>query len=364
MTRATLIPVVLTAALVAVPMPKWTLGPFHRPAEAKPLLTPDPHSVFADPLRPAPVHWEALHTFNPAAIARDGKIYVLYRAEDSTGDMAIGGHTSRIGLAVSDDGLHFTRDPEPVLYPAEDDQKSREWEGGCEDPRIVESDDGTYVVTYTQWNRTTYDIGVATSRDLRHWTKHGPALAKAYGGKYANLKYKSGAILTKLSGGRLIAARLKGKYWMYWGEGQVSLATSDDLINWQPVEDSQGRPIALLEKRAGKFDSFLPEVGPPPVLTSRGIVMIYNGKNAEQDRDPKLAPNTYAAGQALFAADDPSRLLARLNQPFFAPELPFEKSGQYVAGTTFAEGLVRFHNRWFLYYGCADSLVGVAVTNN
>jgi predicted GH43/DUF377 family glycosyl hydrolase len=45
------------------------------------------------------------------------------------------------------------------------------------------------------------------------------------------------------------------------------------------------------------------------------------------------------------------------------PELPFEKTGQYGAGTTFAEGLVRFANKWFLYYGCADSLVGVVVAN-
>jgi lysophospholipase L1-like esterase len=41
-------------------------------------------------------------------------------------------------------------------------------------------------------------------------------------------------------------------------------------------------------------------------------------------------------------------------------ELPYEKTGQYAAGTTFAEGLVFFHGKWFLYYGCADSLVAVA----
>jgi predicted GH43/DUF377 family glycosyl hydrolase len=54
-------------------------------------------------------------------------------------------------------------------------------------------------------------------------------------------------------------------------------------------------------------------------------------------------------------------LLERTSQPFFQPEMPFEKSGQYAAGTTFTEGLVHFGEAWFLYYGCADSLVGVAV---
>ena len=109
------------------------------------------------------MHWEALHTFNPAAIVRDGKVYVLYRAEDDSGTMQIGMHTSRLGLAESEDGIHFTRTGEPVFYPAEDDQKAREWPGGVEDPRIVEREDGTYVLTYTQWNRETYSVGIATS---------------------------------------------------------------------------------------------------------------------------------------------------------------------------------------------------------
>ena len=176
------------------------------------------------------------------------------------------------------------------------------------------------------------------------------------------MKYKSAAIVTRLSHGRLIAARIHGKYWMYWGEGRISLATSDNLIDWQPIEDARGEPVALLEKRPGRFDSFLPEVGPPPVLTSKGIVMIYNGKNADANGDPGLPGSTYAAGQALFAGDDPARLLARTDAPFFQPELPWERSGQYVAGTTFTEGLVYFHKRWLLYYGCADSRVGVAIT--
>jgi beta-1,2-mannosidase len=66
-------------------------------------------------------------------------------------------------------------------------------------------------------------------------------------------------------------------------------------------------------------------------------------------------------GQAVFEPTDPAKLMARPNTPFFQPELPWEQSGQYAAGTTFAEGLVWFHERWLLYYGCADSRVGVAM---
>ena len=356
--------VVLPLTLLAVARPvsgDWIVGPFMRPNDA-PVITPDKTTLFNDPIRKAPVRWQALHTFNPAAVVRDGRIFVLYRAEDDTGTMRIGNHTSRLGLASSDDGVHFTRRPDPVFYPAEDSQQSREWPGGVEDPRIVEAEDGTYVLTYTQWNHATYSIGIATSRDLEHWTKHGPVFLGSANGRYDSLKYKSGGIVTRLHSDRLVAAKINGKYWLYWGEGVIRLATSTDLIHWTPEEDASGKPVEVLTRRPGHFDSGFPEVGPPPVLTDAGIVVIYNGKNDPEQGDPKLGANAYAAGEALFDAHNPGRLVSRTESPVLKPERPYEKTGQYVAGTTFAEGLVRFHNRWFLYYGCADSDVGVVAT--
>jgi predicted GH43/DUF377 family glycosyl hydrolase/lysophospholipase L1-like esterase len=340
----------------------WVIGPFARPTSGNPVVSPNAAVTFQDPIAKAPVQWEALHTFNPAAVVRKGKVVVLYRAEDNSGAMVIGGHTSRLGMAESGDGIHFKRLGEPVFYPAEDDQKTREWPGGVEDPRIVERDDGTYVLTYTQWNHETYSVGIATSRDLKHWTKYGPAFSGALGGKYANLKYKSAGIVTQLKDGRLIAAKIAGRYWMYWGEGSIKLATSDDAIHWTPVEDMHGNLVELLRPRPGHFDSTFPETGPPPVLTNAGIVMLYNGKNATEDGgDPALGPSAYAAGEALFEASNPAHLLTQTDKPVLKPELPYEKTGQYAAGTTFAEGLVFFRGKWFLYYGCADSLVAVAM---
>lgn len=339
----------------------WIIGPFTRPVSGNPVIAPNPQSTFTDPILKAPVAWEVLHTFNPAAIIRKGKICVLYRAEDNSGAMEIGGHTSRLGLAESSDGIHFKHRPDPVFYPADDDQKAREWPGGVEDPRIVESEDGTYVLTYTQWNRETYSVGIATSRDLEHWTKHGPAFLTAAGGKFTHLKYKSAGIVTRLEHGRLVAAKIDGYYWMYWGEGAIHLATSHDLIHWSPVDGPQGQPAELLRPRAGHFDSTFPETGPPPVLTGAGIVVIYNGKNATgTSGDPALGANAYAAGEALFDGKNPAFLLTQTAEPVLKPEQPYEKTGQYAAGTTFAEGLVYFHKQWFLYYGCADSLVAVA----
>jgi lysophospholipase L1-like esterase len=158
----------------------------------------------------------------------------------------------------------------------------------------------------------------------------------------------------------LIAAKISGRYWMYWGEGSIKLATSDDAIHWVPVEDMHGNLVELLRPRPGHFDSTFPETGPPPVQTNAGIVMLYNGKNAEEGGDPSLGPNAYAAGEALFEASNPAHLLTQTDKPVLKPELPYEKTGQYAAGTTFAEGLVFFRGKWFLYYGCADSLVAVA----
>jgi predicted GH43/DUF377 family glycosyl hydrolase len=348
-----------SAAVAAERAAGWRIEPFVRPSGMNPVIAPNKQSVVRNTMDGKPVHWEALHTFNPAAVVRNGSVYVLYRAEDDSGVMGIGLHTSRLGLAESGDGIHFTRRPEPVLYPNNDSEKEREWPGGCEDPRIVESPDGTYVLTYTQWNRKRTDAAIATSKDLVHWTKHGPALGVE--GKYAALSYKSAGMVTRVQGGRLKAARIGGKYWMYWGEGAIRLATSDDLIHWKPVEDARGEPVVVLAKRDGRFDSSFPETGPPPVLTARGIVVLYNGKNAENGGDPALGANAYAAGEALFAADAPAKLIARTDGPVFQPELAFEKTGQYAAGTTFAEGLVWFRNQWFMYYGCADSMVGVAI---
>jgi len=151
----------------------WMLGPFERAENAKPIISPTDQTSWQDPMSGRKVKWESMATFNPAAIVKDGKIHVFYRAEEKLGEKEIGGHTSRLGLAVSEDGVSYTRLKEPVFYPTDDSQKEFEWTGGTEDPRIVETADGLYVLTYTQWNREFPRLAVATSKDLKTWEKHG-----------------------------------------------------------------------------------------------------------------------------------------------------------------------------------------------
>lgn len=339
---------------------QWALAPFQRPADPQPVISPKSESVFLDPMSGKIVHWEANDTFNPAAVIKGDSVYVLYRAEDKSG-AGIGERTSRLGLASSVDGFQMKSYPQPVLYPGNDHQKEFEWPGGCEDPRVAVTEDGTYVMFYTQWNKKVPRLAVATSKDLLKWEKHGSVFRKAYNGKFFGIPSKSASIVTSLKNNKQVITKVKGKYLMYWGEKFINLATSDDLIHWTPEVDAKGDLASIVSPREGYFDSQLTECGPPAVLTKDGIVLLYNGKNEPGKKgDEKYTANTYAAGQVLFDKKRPGRVLARLDQPFFIPQESFEKSGQYPAGTVFVEGLVYFKNRWFLYYGCADSKVGVA----
>lgn len=349
----------LTLLMSALAADDWEIGPFLRPENVNPILSPDPSSIFNCPIRKTSVAWERAHTFNPAAVVKDGEVFLFYRAED--GNNGISKQTSRIGLATSRDGLHFSRHAAPVLYPDNDTMFQYEWPGGCEDPRIVTVDDGTYLMTYSRWDRKCCRLGIATSKDLINWQKHEHAFAAAGRGKYENLWAKSGSIVCRLEGDQLIATKINGKYWMFWGERPIRAATSVDLLQWQPVEDRAGQIKPILSPRPGHFDSALTEPGPPAIVTRDGILLLYNGKNGS-DGDKAIPVRTYAAGEVLFELDDPTQVKRRADAPFLKPYSPFEQTGQYLAGTTFVEGLVPFKGQWYLYFGCADSLVAVAVS--
>lgn len=343
-------------------LPDWVLGGFVRPEKANPIITPNPSNQFDCPMQDKKIGWEESDVFNPAATVKDGKIYVLYRAEDNSAT-GIGKRTSRIGLAESEDGIHMKRRKTPVMYPDKDNMKEYEWEGGCEDPRVTMTEDGLYVMAYTSWNRKVARLCIATSRDLVKWEKHGPAFAKAYNGRFKDIFCKSGSMVTEIKNGKQVLTKIDGKYFMYWGEHAVYAATSDDLVNWTPILDEKNELATVIKPRPQYFDSALTECGPPAILTDKGIVLLYNGKNQTNDskRDKRFTAGAYCAGQILTDPKEPLKVLQRLDVPFFRPMASFEKSGQYVDGTVFIEGLVFFKNKWYLYYGCADSQVSVAI---
>ena len=225
--------------------------------------------------------------------------------------------------------------------------------GGVEDPRLVKIED-TFYLTYTAYNNQggngihatgpihgDAQLCMATSTDLIHWKRQG-IIMPAYKGKWNVGWTKSGAIVPE---------KINGKYWMYYLADaahqltQMSIAYSTDLLHWTDVLD---HPIVA--SRPKMFDSQVVEPGPAPVITDNGIFLIYNGADDN---------NVYRTGWVLFDKKDPTKVVARAQQPIFEPLQDWEKVGQ-VPNVAFVEGLVPDGNRWLFYYGAADKYVGVA----
>jgi len=332
----------------------WVMVGFVKIDSVNPVLLPNDGLVFDGPVSNTTVRWEERNVLNPTAVVKDNQVHLIYRAQDNA-------MTSRLGLAVSDDGLHFKKQPEPIFYPDQDSMQVYEWPGGIEDPRIVESEDGRYILTYTAYDGKIARLCLAMSTDLRNWTKHGPVLDED---KYRDTWSKSGAIVSRRMGHRIVATKIKDRYWMYFGDTDLYIATSTDLINWEVAENLETQEmISVLHPRMGYFDSRLVEPGPYALLREEGILLIYNASNAANFSDPLLPKFTYAAGQALYDRNHPYKLIDRMDNYFIHPEKDYEKVGE-VNEVCFVEGLVYFKDQWFLYYGTADSKIAVAVTHD
>lgn len=346
----------------------WQITNFTK--QESPIIGPDSSLQFTCPISKKVVRWAEKDCFNPAAGVKNGQVYLLVRAEDAVGRFK---GTSRIGLAVSTDGIHFTVRPDPVIFPANDEFLAYERDGGCEDPRLVLREDGTWICTYSAFNGHECRLMIATSRDLLIWSKHGPAFAHT---TWAHQWSKSGAIVSRWNGDQLVMTRIGGRYWMYWGEGVLFAATSDDGIAWTPVEfrANHNRSLSLradgtytclelpgaiqalhplMHPRPGRFDTHLVEPGPAAVLGDHGIVLWYNGACPGPDA------GIYSGGQALFDGDNPTEVINRPATATIVPDRSWELNGQSAA-VTFTEGLVRFRGKHLLYYGCADSKIGLA----
>ena len=268
-------------------------------------------------------------TFNPAAIRVAGETVLLYREQDAEG-------TSRIGYASSKDGVHFTPRNQPVMAPETDYEK----DGGVEDPRVLKIGD-SYYMTYTGYNKRDAQLCLATSKDLMHWERKG-ILLPAYKGTWNTKWTKSGAIVPE---------KINGKWWMYYlgtkpdNRDYMGLASSDDLLHWSDATDGP-----VLPRREGTFDSRVMEPGPPPIITDKGILLVYNGA------DDNLV---YTTAWALFDKHDPSKLLARADQPFLRPQTNWQRTGQ-VPNVVFTEGMIQNGKQWWIYYGGADKFVGAS----
>ena len=178
-------------------------------------------------------------------------------------------------------------------------------------------------------------MSVATSHDLIHWTKHGPAFRKAAPEKV--LGSRSGVVVSRREGERLIATKIDGKYWMYYTH-PCALAWSENLIDWTPV----GKAVWPGGGR---------EAGAIALLRHDGILLMTQGGHHKR--------GAWVLRQAVIDRKDRKTVLREQAEPFLYPEYDWEKRGM-TGNTTVANGLVFYQGRWLLYYGAADHVIGLA----
>jgi len=276
-------------------------------------------------LFPNPAHeWEATAVFNCAAIYDNDLVHMVYRATDITSNGRDGEYINSFGYAVSVDGVEFNRLEQPILKN-DIPQEAR----GPEDPRIVKIGD-TFYMMYTGYGGRfggDYRISLATSKNLITWQRSGVMLDET--NKDASL----------------FPEKIDGKYLMFHRRPpDIWLAASDDLVNWDDHRCvMKAVPNSSWEnKKIG--------IGGPPIKTPHGWLLIYHGVSVD---------HRYSLGIALLDLDDPTKVIARQVEPILEPELDWEING-YVPNVVFSCGQVVIGGELFVYYGGADTAIGVA----
>lgn len=271
--------------------------------------------------------WETHGTFNPGAAIDGGAIHLLYRALDAN-------KISRLGYARTQDGTEIVfRSSDPVLAP------SAEWEEfGCEDPRITNFG-GTLYITYTAYSWRGPRIALASTKDFLNFEK--------YGLIGPDRDDKDCVIFPERLNGRIaMLHRLKSKVQIAYFE------SFESLIDSQKFWNGYVRHFDDYEVMRSKFlwEARKVGVGPPPIKTDRGWLVIYHGVSIE---------HIYRVGAALLDLDDPSKVLTRTNEPILEPEMEFEKHG-VVPNVVFPDGAVILDGKLMVYYGGADKVCCVA----
>ena len=288
---------------------------FHRLTD-QPILVPDPGK-----------DWEAGGVFNPAVIKNDADYVMIYRAFGR--DMV-----SRLGYAESRDGILWHKHPQPMIQP---DPNDRQENRGMEDPRIVKLG-GSYYITYTaaegfpvskSWRWRT-EVRILETEDFKKVGKIIPSL-HGIGGKN-----DKDAVL--------FPANINGKYWLlHRVVPDMHIACSSNLISWQ-----ERGPI--LKNRQDGWSYLKVGAAAPPLLTEHGWLMLYHG--VRKDR-------SYALGVALLDAADPTKLTHLLPYPVFEPERDYELVG-VVPKVVFGTSMLEINGAFWVYYGAADRVIGVA----
>jgi beta-1,2-mannobiose phosphorylase / 1,2-beta-oligomannan phosphorylase len=288
-----------------------------------PIITPNPEH-----------HWESVYTFNPGAIYEGGMAHILYRAQGA-------GMTSVLGYASARDGCHIeTRLPKPVYFPRDTfEMKLKEGFSGCEDPRLTRVGDRIYMC-YTAYNAVDPPRVAVTSiniDDFLHMRFNWDLPIEI---SQPDIQDKNSCILPEhINGEYVVMHRLEDSIWI------------DHLDSLEFGRNKWIKGGIMMKPRPDKWDSEKIGIGPPPIKTKAGWLLIYHALS-KQD-------GCYRLGAALLEANNPMKVISRLDGPILEPEAPYEHEG-YRPKTVFGNGAVLIGDRVFVYYGASDAYVCVA----
>ena len=268
--------------------------------------------------------WESKMVFNAAAAYLDDRVHILYRAIGEDG-------VSRLGYASSSDGFSIDeRLQSPVFEPVDAEERC-----GCEDPRLT-SLNGRYVMAYTAFHDRdlcAFQIAMTTisQKDLlnKHW-KWGDRWYP-----FPGVQNKNAAILPrKINGNYVMLNRF---------HPDICIAYSTDLRRWNDIR-------AVMGPRFRMWDCVKVGITGPPIEIDEGWLMIYHGVDEKR---------VYRLGVAILDKEKPERVIYRSRQPILQPEEDYERFG-YVPNVVFSCGSVILDNQLLIYYGGADTVIGVA----
>jgi predicted GH43/DUF377 family glycosyl hydrolase len=276
-----------------------------------------------------PKHWPYTvnATFNPAAVRHDDETVLLVRVEDLRG-------FSHLTFARSRDGLtNWQVDEKPALVP-EPDYDEEQW--GIEDPRMVWLEEQQeYAITYVSFSKGGPVVSLALSKDLKTFQRRGAMLPP---------EDKDASLFPRKINDRYVLIHRP----IIRGEAHIWISFSPDLKHW-------GGHRILIPVRPGWWDCTRVGLGPPPIETDLGWLIIYHGVRVT------VSGSLYRVGLALLDLEEPWRIIKRSDGWVFGPQEPYERLGD-VPGVTFPTGTVvnPETKELFMYYGAADSCVCVA----
>jgi predicted GH43/DUF377 family glycosyl hydrolase len=284
-------------------------------------------------LTPAMWPYKCNAVFNPAATVYQNKVLLMVRVEDMIG-------ASHLCKAVSDDGLtDWQIDPKPTFTPKINDFPEEKY--GVEDPRIVKLDmENTYAMVYTSYSVNGPLVSLATTEDFETFRRYGVVMPP---------DDKDASLFPRKFGGRWLLIHRPSPENPYLGS-HIWISYSPDLKHW-------GDSTVLLPARRGSWwDAYKVGLGPQPIETHDGWLIIYHGVKTT------ASGSLYRIGLALLDIDDPSKVIKRCDEWIFGPHEKYERMGD-VSYVTFPCGLITKGDELYMYYGAADTTVAVAVAS-